>query len=64
MRDNDEAASALTSARRSSALFTLVGAGAVVPPRTGYEHASFSDAGKVAFRLGKPDGLQFADAIT
>ena len=63
VRDNDEAAPVLTSDRRSSTLFTSVGAGAVVPPRTGYEHASFSDAGKVEFRLGEPDDLQFADAI-
>ena len=51
-------------ARRSSATFTSFassGAGAVA--RTGYEHASFSDAGKVEFRLGEPEDLQFGDAV-
>ena len=51
-------------ARRSSATFTSFassGAGAVV--RTGYEHASFSDAGKVEFRLGEPEDLQFGHAV-
>ena len=51
-------------ARRSSATFTSFassGAGAVA--RTGYEHASFSDAGKVEFGLGEPEDLQFGDAL-